>query len=145
MLFWSLESSAILMLVSTSFLPPLHQPVKCIWACLKFRLRFHTLFITARCHIFWARFLLQFPHWVSLVMPCYAGQVQLICTKCFVYVKMSILSRICACTSLWKSYMYYNHAYTMSLYHHPECIDFLYFITDFIINFVQCSWRIFHY
>lgn len=71
--------------------------------------------------------------------------LQFICTKCFAYVKMSILSRVCACASLWKSYMHYNHAFTMSLYHYPECMGFLYFHYRFINNFVQCCWRIFNY
>lgn len=66
------------------------------------------------------------------MMPCYAVQVQFICTKCFAYVKMSVLSRIRACASLWKSYMYYNHAFTMSLYHYLESWTSCIFIAGFI-------------
>lgn len=38
------------------------------------------------------------------------------------------------CTSLCKTYMYYNHAFTTSLYHYPECIGCI-IITGFINNF----------
>lgn len=122
----SSQSSAILMLVLAMFAPHLNQPVKHFGACLKFRVR--ALLDSVSFEQTWVS-TLSVP---SDTLLWWAGSVYLYQVLCTCGKKTTHIMQ--KCTSPCKTYMYYNHAFTTSLYHYPECIDCI-IITGFINNF----------